>query len=68
MQIFKIIASYNYIGMLLAIAALAVFARYKSYDENTGKNHKKIKIAAVVAFVAGALFMLSPLVVKIAGA
>lgn len=65
MEILKAITSFNYIGLFVCIAALVVFAKYKAFDEKTKQNHKAIKRVAAVAFAVGALYLISPLLVKL---
>lgn len=63
-EMLKAITSFNYIGLFVCLAALAVFAKYKAFDEKTKQNHKAIKRVAVAAFVVGSFYLLSPLIVK----
>ena len=65
MEILKAITSFNYIGVFVCFAALAVFAKYKAFDEKTNQNHKVIKRVAAIAFVVGALYLISPIVFKL---
>lgn len=67
MEILNFLVKYNIVGMVMAFIGIVGFYKYKNYDENTGKNHKKQKIAFGVVFVLGIVYLMMPLWIKLFG-
>lgn len=60
MKFLEFVVSIALAGILIAVAGLIMFARYKKFDEKTGGNHKVQKIIAWAIFAIGMLVVISP--------
>ena len=66
MGFLQFIEKYAMIGILVAAAGLLMFLRYRNYDDATGKKSTVPKAIAVVLFIIGAIWVISPLFIKLA--